>query len=265
MDSLIKVYDEEFANLKKGSTNQSGDSVYIIHPLSLSNQKEEDNSALNFSNLPVDKMIHVINANDSLRKNYFSNGLYSNLSQEDFKKVLTQVEVPYEYIKKVINHISSLKKNKDSAIMTFLNKNIEAITEDIVLKLIKNYHNDNVYKFLIEKVSIDIDYLMQLIKDDNSLELDSTEVQLLCDTLVESKQNEFGWVDFLKDILTIAFLKKVIKESYFTKTMKAIEEKENNREEKTYNEKEMKEEFDIELINKISNNSASIIAEKIVI
>ena len=206
MDSLIKVYDDEYANLKKGETNQSGDSVYIIHPLSLSKQKEEESSALNFSNLPVDKMIHVINANDSLRKNYFSNGLYSNLSQEDFKKVLAQVEVPYEYAKKVINHISSLKKNKDSVIMTFLNKNSEAITEDIVLKLIKNYHNDNVYKFLIEKISIDIDYMMQLIKDDDSLELDSTEVQLLCDTLIQSEQSDFGWVDFLKDIITIAIV-----------------------------------------------------------
>lgn len=265
MDSLIKTIDGEYANLKKTSNNESGDSVYIVHPLSLSNKKEEDNSALNFSNLLVDKMIHVINANDSLRKNYFSNGLYSNLSQEDFKTVLSKVEIPYEYVKKVINHISSLKKNKDSIIMTFLNKNIEAITEDIVLKIFKNYHNDTVYKFIIEKIPIDIDFMMQLLKDDGSLTLDSTEVQLLCDNLIKLKQCEFGWIDFVNDLLTISFLKKVIKENYFTKVMKTIEEMKNRKEENTYNEKEMKEEFDIELINKISNNSTNIILEKIVI
>ena len=63
----------------------------------------------------------------------------------------------------------------------------------------------------------------------------------------------------------ISYLKKLIKEEYYSQILNEIgllREKENKEEDK---EEKYENEFDFDLINKISNNSSKIIVEKLII
>lgn len=271
MDSLIKIIEAEHKNLQKKketSNNESGDSLYLIHPLSLSDNNKEinENSALNFSNLPVNKMVHVINSTSSLKEAYFANSLYKSLSDDDFREVLKQVNIPCAYLKKMINYCFSMKKGKDKTLKVLLDKNIEAITEDIVFKIIKSSPSDDILQIILKRVPIDVDLMMQLLKEDDTNCLEEKEIKLICDSVVKTKKVEFGWIDFANDILVVSYLKKLIKEEYYSKMLNEIRllreeeiKKEDDKEEKYENE------FDFDLINKISNNSSKIIVEKIII
>lgn len=273
MDSLIKIIEAEHKNLQKKkdtSNNESGDSLYLIHPISLSANNNEingnDTSALNFSNLPVNKMVHVINSTNSLKEAYFANSLYKSLSEDDFREVLKQVTIPCVYLKKMINYCFSMKKGKDKTLRVLLDKNIEAITEDIVLKIIKSSPSEDILQIILEKVPIDVDFMMQLLKEDDTNCLEEKEIKLICDSIVKTKKVEFGWIDFAHDILVMSYLKKLIKEEYYSQILNEIgllREKENKKEEDK--EEKYENEFDFDLINKISNNSSKIIVEKLII
>ncbi len=66
--------------------------------------------ALNFSNLPVDKMVTLFNTNGKLKNDYFKFGLYNMLSEDNFNLMLSSIECPYSGLETLVEYV--LQENK---------------------------------------------------------------------------------------------------------------------------------------------------------
>jgi hypothetical protein len=93
-DGVIVVENDTLRNyLKNSSENQDAQS-----------------EAVNFSNLPVDKMGALFKSNQKLKSDYFKFGLYNMLSEENFNLMLKNVECPFSGLETLTEYV--LEENK---------------------------------------------------------------------------------------------------------------------------------------------------------
>lgn len=273
METLIEAIDKYYQKeiLPQKNEQMEGDSLFSISISDLGKKigykKEDDNVSLGVfkeNNLNVDEIIHIINNSESQKNIFFSKDLYKTIPPEKFNELIKKCEVPSKYLKKVIKYILSKKTNQEKTLMNFININVSSFTEDIIIYIIKqtkqlsNYNS--IIKQIIENVAIDIDYFLQLVKEDESNILEQNEIKSVIECFVKKVEiSEYGWDKLLQSLLLFSLLKKIISNDYYDKTIKEIKQKEKRKENEDYIK-----DIDINLINKISNNK-SIIREQILI
>lgn len=273
METLIEAIDQYYQEviLPQKTKQTEGDSLFSISISDLGNKigykKEDDNVSLNVfqqNNLTVDEMIHIINTSESQKNMFFNKEMYKTFSPDKFNDLIKQCEIPSKYLKKIIKYIISKKANQEKILMNFIHINVSSFTEDIIIYIIKHTKQFSSYnsfiKQIIENVSVDIDYFLQLVKEDESNILEQNEIKSVVECYINKVEtSEYGWDKLLKSLLLFSLLKKIISNDYYDNTIKEIKQKKIHKESDDYIK-----DIDINLINKISNNR-SIIREQIII
>ena len=229
--------------------------------------------AINFSNMNINEQILILKKNYTLKKLYFQNNLHKSLKEKDFNLLINEIEIPSNYFHKIYVFIKKSDfKNKENVILNFIKNN--NIYENILFKIFKNFFEyENIVKYIIENFSIDYQYSLEFIKNNNKYLLNGEEFIKIMKFLKKININ-FGWLNFFININTIIYLKKEIDNEKYNKYDKILKELKNKKNEE--NENNLKKELnnniinnkdiDLNLLNKFKNNENNIIIkEKILI
>jgi len=229
--------------------------------------------AINFSNMNINEQILILKKNYTLKKLYFQNNLHKSLKEKDFNLLINEIEIPSNYFHKIYVFIKKSDfKNKENVILNFIKNN--NIYENILFKIFKNFFEyENIVKYIIENFSIDYQYSLEFIKNNNKYLLNGEEFIKIMKFLKKININ-FGWLNFFININTIIYLKKEIDNEKYYKYDKNLKELKNKKNEE--NENNLKKELnnniinnkdiDLNLLNKFKNNENNIIIkEKILI
>ena len=229
--------------------------------------------AINFSNMNINEQILILKKNYTLKKLYFQNNLHKSLKEKDFNLLINEIEIPSNYFHKIYVFIKKSDfKNKENVILNFIKNN--NIYENILFKIFKNFFEyENIIKYIIENFSIDYQYSLEFIKNNNKYLLNGEEFIKIMKFLKKININ-FGWLNFFININTIIYLKKEIDNEKYYKYDKILKELKNKKNEE--NENNLKKELnnniinnkdiDLNLLNKFKNNENNIIIkEKILI
>ena len=229
--------------------------------------------AINFSNMNINEQILILKKNYTLKKLYFQNNLHKSLKEKDFNLLINDIEIPSNYFHKIYVFIKKSDfKNKENVILNFIKNN--NIYENILFKIFKNFFEyENIVKYIIENFSIDYQYSLEFIKNNNKYLLNGEEFIKIMKFLKKININ-FGWLNFFININTIIYLKKEIDNEKYYKYDKNLKELKNKKNEE--NENNLKKELnnniinnkdiDLNLLNKFKNNENNIIIkEKILI
>ena len=229
--------------------------------------------AINFSNMNINEQILILKKNYTLKKLYFQNNLHKSLKEKDFNLLINEIEIPSNYYHKIYVFIKKCDfKNKEDVILNFIKNN--NIYENILFKIFKNFFEyENIVKYIIENFSIDYQYSLEFIKNNNKYLLNGEEFIKIMKFLKKININ-FGWLNFFININTIIYLKKEIDNEKYYKYDKILKELKNKKNEE--NENNLKKELnnniinnkdiDLNLLNKFKNNENNIIIkEKILI
>jgi hypothetical protein len=229
--------------------------------------------AINFSNMNINEQILILKKNYTLKKLYFQNNLHKSLKEKDFNLLINEIEIPSNYFHKIYVFIKKSDfKNKENVILNFIKNN--NIYENILFKIFKNFFEyENIVKYIIENFSIDYQYSLEFIKNNNKYLLNGEEFIKIMKFLKKININ-FGWLNFFININTIIYLKKEIDNEKYYKYDKILKELKNKKNEE--NENNLKKELnnniinnkdiDLNLLNKFKNNENNIIIkEKILI
>jgi len=229
--------------------------------------------AINFSNMNINEQILILKKNYTLKKLYFQNNLHKSLKEKDFNLLLNEIEIPSNFYHKIYVFIKKSDfKNKENVILNFIKNN--NIYENILFKIFKNFFEyENIVKYIIENFSIDYQYSLEFIKNNNKYLLNGEEFIKIMKFLKKININ-FGWLNFFININTIIYLKKEIDNEKYNKYDKILkelknkknEEKENNLKKELNNNIINNNDIDLNLLNKFKNNENNIIIkEKILI
>jgi len=229
--------------------------------------------AINFSNMNINEQILILKKNYTLKKLYFQNNLHKSLKEKDFNLLLNEIEIPSNFYHKIYVFIKKSDfKNKENVILNFIKNN--NIYENILFKIFKNFFEyENIVKYIIENISIDYQYSLDFIKNNNKYLLTGEEFNKIMKFLKKININ-FGWLNFFININTIIYLKKEIDNEKYNKYDKILkelknkknEEKENNLKKELNNNIINNNDIDLNLLNKFKNNENNIIIkEKILI
>ena len=229
--------------------------------------------AINFSNMKINEQILILKKNYTLKKLYFQNNLHKSLKEKDFNLLINEIEIPSNYFHKIYVFIKKSDfKNKEDVILNFIKNN--NIYENILFKIFKNFFEyENIVKYIIENFSIDYQYSLDFIKNNNKYLLNGEEFNKIIKLLKKLNIN-FGWLNYFININTILYLKEEIdNEKYYKfdnilkkKKKKQFEEKENNIKKELNNNIINNKDIDLNLLNKFKNNENNIIIkEKILI
>ena len=229
--------------------------------------------AINFSNMKINEQILILKKNYTLKKLYFQNNLHKSLKEKDFNLLINEIEIPSNYYHKIYVFIKKCDfKNKEDVILNFIKNN--NIYENILFKIFKNFFEyENIIKYIIENYSIDYQYSLDFIKNNNKYLLNGEEFNKIIKLLKKLNIN-FGWINYFININTILYLKKEIDNEKYYKfdnilkelKKKQFEEKENNIKKELNNNIINNKDIDLNLLNKFKNNENNIIIkEKILI
>ena len=229
--------------------------------------------AINFSNMNINEQILILKKNYTLKKLYFQNNLHKSLKEKDFNLLINEIEIPSNYYHKIYVFIKKCDfKNKEDVILNFIKNN--NIYENILFKIFKNFFEyENIVKYIIENYSIDYQYSLDFIKNNNKYLLNGEEFNKIIKLLKKLNIN-FGWINYFININTILYLKKEIDNEKYYKfdnilkelKKKQFEEKENNIKKELNNNIINNKDIDLNLLNKFKNNENNIIIkEKILI
>ena len=229
--------------------------------------------AINFSNMNINEQILILKKNYTLKKLYFQNNLHKSLKEKDFNLLINEIEIPSNYYHKIYVFIKKCDfKNKEDVILNFIKNN--NIYENILFKIFKNFFEyENIVKYIIENYSIDYQYSLDFIKNNNKYLLNGEEFNKIIKLLKKLNIN-FGWLNYFININTILYLKKEIDNEKYYKfdnilkelKKKQFEEKENNIKKELNNNIINNKDIDLNLLNKFKNNENNIIIkEKILI
>ena len=229
--------------------------------------------AINFSNMNINEQILILKKNYTLKKLYFQNNLHKSLKEKDFNLLINEIEIPSNYYHKIYVFIKKCDfKNKEDVILNFIKNN--NIYENILFKIFKNFFEyENIVKYIIENYSIDYQYSLDFIKNNNKYLINGEEFNKIIKLLKKLNIN-FGWINYFININTILYLKKEIDNEKYYKfdnilkelKKKQFEEKENNIKKELNNNIINNKDIDLNLLNKFKNNENNIIIkEKILI
>ena len=229
--------------------------------------------AINFSNMNINEQILILKKNYTLKKLYFQNNLHKSLKEKDFNLLINEIEIPSNYYHKIYVFIKKCDfKNKEDVILNFIKNN--NVYENILFKIFKNFFEyENIVKYIIENYSIDYQYSLDFIKNNNKYLLNGEEFNKIIKLLKKLNIN-FGWINYFININTILYLKKEIDNEKYYKfdnilkelKKKQFEEKENNIKKELNNNIINNKDIDLNLLNKFKNNENNIIIkEKILI
>jgi len=229
--------------------------------------------AINFSNMKINEQILILKKNYTLKKLYFQNNLHKSLKEKDFNLLINEIEIPSNYYHKIYVFIKKCDfKNKEDVILNFIKNN--NIYENILFKIFKNFfEHENIVKYIIENYSIDYQYSLDFIKNNNKYLINGEEFNKTIKLLKKLNIN-FGWLNYFININTILYLKKEIDNEKYYKFVnilkelkkKQFEEKENNIKKELNNNIINNKDIDLNLLNKFKNNENNIIIkEKILI
>ena len=252
MEKIIERIDEKYdMDIKSGNNFGKMDKIYLFNATDL--LKKNDNTsgeelALNFSNMEIGDMIKLINNSFSLKQSYFNNMLYQILKEKDFLKLIEEIKIPSSNQEKIITYIKKFEtKLKNKIWENFIKNNSESLTEDIIIKLIKEIDSDNLIQLIIGNIPIDSEYALEIMKENDNYFLDNEDIKKINKSIKSIENINYGWIEFMKNVNLIGLLKLEL-------------EKEN------LNTINLKETIDLTLINKFTNqNKSTIIKEKILI
>ena len=261
-----KIKNEIFSNQSKEQTYSEG--IQQIKLSELHILKNEDNTYhKDIKGININELIDYFNQSKDYEDKFYRKGNYKQLSLDNFMRLISQRLIPYLYIIPIIEYSIELKKKTIKLLKIIIENNKNVFTEKEVLYLINNAYeynyNQNIFNLLILNISIDSDYLLQLIKKNEMYTFNKEEITVLNKTIHESKEVKFGWIDFINTENYIAYIKKIINDKEFNSFNKILLEKKKNI---TLNDIESSEiessRINLDFIKKIQN-SGNIIQERI--
>ena len=275
MEKIIERIDEKYdMDIKSGNNFGKMDKIYLFNATDL--LKKNDNTsgeelALNFSNMEIGDMIKLINNSFSLKQSYFNNMLYQILKEKDFLKLIEEIKIPSSNQEKIITYIKKFEtKLKNKIWENFIKNNSESLTEDIIIKLIKEIDSDNLIQLIIGNIPIDSEYALEIMKENENYFLDNEDIKKINKSIKSIENINYGWIEFMKNVNLIGLLKLEINETECETYEQILKEKNKQINQKLEKENlntiNLKETIDLTLINKFTNqNKSTIIKEKILI
>ena len=275
MEKIIERIDEKYdMDIKSGNNFGKMDKIYLFNATDL--LKKNDNTsgeelALNFSNMEIGDMIKLINNSFSLKQSYFNNMLYQILKEKDFLKLIEEIKIPSSNQEKIITYIKKFEtKLKNKRWENFIKNNSESLTEDIIIKLIKEIDSDNLIQLIIGNIPIDSEYALEIMKENDNYFLDNEDIKKINKSIKSIENINYGWIEFMKNVNLIGLLKLEINETEYETYEQILKEKNKQINQKLEKENlntiNLKETIDLTLINKFTNqNKSTIIKEKILI
>jgi hypothetical protein len=275
MEKIIERIDEKYdMDIKSGNNFGKMDKIYLFNATDL--LKKNDNTsgeelALNFSNMEIGDMIKLINNSFSLKQSYFNNMLYQILKEKDFLKLIEEIKIPSSNQEKIITYIKKFEtKLKNKIWENFIKNNSESLTEDIIIKLIKEIDSDNLIQLIIGNIPIDSEYALEIMKENENYFLDNEDIKKINKSIKSIENINYGWIEFMKNVNLIGLLKLEINETEYETYEQILKEKNKQINQKLEKENlntiNLKETIDLTLINKFTNqNKSTIIKEKILI
>ena len=275
MEKIIERIDEKYdMDIKSGNNFGKMDKIYLFNATDL--LKKNDNTsgeelALNFSNMEIGDMIKLINNSFSLKQSYFNNMLYQILKEKDFLKLIEEIKIPSSNQEKIITYIKKFEtKLKNKIWENFIINNSESLTEDIIIKLIKEIDSDNLIQLIIGNIPIDSEYALEIMKENENYFLDNEDIKKINKSIKSIENINYGWIEFMKNVNLIGLLKLEINETEYETYEQILKEKNKQINQKLEKENlntiNLKETIDLTLINKFTNqNKSTIIKEKILI
>lgn len=275
MEKIIERIDEKYdMDIKSGNNFGKMDKIYLFNATDL--LKKNDNTsgeelALNFSNMEIGDMIKLINNSFSLKQSYFNNMLYQILKEKDFLKLIEEIKIPSSNQEKIITYIKKFEtKLKNKIWENFIKNNSESLTEDIIIKLIKEIDSDNLIQLIIGNIPIDSEYALEIMKENDNYFLDNEDIKKINKSIKSIENINYGWIEFMKNVNLIGLLKLEINETEYETYEQILKEKNKQINQKLEKENlntiNLKETIDLTLINKFTNqNKSTIIKEKILI
>ena len=275
MEKIIERIDEKYdMDIKSGNNFGKMDKIYLFNATDL--LKKNDNTsgeelALNFSNMEIGDMIKLINNSFSLKQSYFNNMLYQILKEKDFLKLIEEIKIPSSNQEKIITYIKKFEtKLKNKIWENFIKNNSESLTEDIIIKLIKEIDSDNLIQLIIGNIPIDSEYALEIMKENDNYFLDNEDIKKINKSIKSIENINYGWIEFIKNVNLISLLKQEINETEYETYEQILKDKNKQINQKLEKENlntiNLKETIDLTLINKFTNqNKSTIIKEKILI
>ena len=275
MEKIIERIDEKYdMDIKSGNNFGKMDKIYLFNATDL--LKKNDNTsgeelALNFSNMEIGDMIKLINNSFSLKQSYFNNMLYQILKEKDFLKLIEEIKIPSSNQEKIITYIKKFEtKLKNKIWENFIKNNSESLTEDIIIKLIKEIDSDNLIQLIIGNIPIDSEYALEIMKENENYFLDNEDIKKINKSIKSIENINYGWIEFMKNVNLIGLLKLERNETEYETYEQILKEKNKQINQKLEKENlntiNLKETIDLTLINKFTNqNKSTIIKEKILI
>ena len=275
MEKIIERIDEKYNNdIKDGNNFGKMDKIYLFNTNDLIKNKDNTSGeelALNFSNMEISDMIKLINNSFSLKQSYFNNLLYQILKEKDFLKLIEGIKIPSPNQGKIITHIKKYEgKLKNKIWENFIINNSESLTEDIIIKLIKEIDSDTLIKLILEKIPIDSEYGLEIMKENENYFFENNDIKKINNSIKSCEKINYGWIEFIKNVNLISLLKQEINETEYETYEQILKDKNKQINQKLESEKlktiNLQDTIDLTLINKFTNpNKSNIIREKILI